>query len=274
MFIMKLNESTIPYNAPEEQLFKTNLIILYDHGQQNDVFIIKNPSKDEIDKIISVKTGCYTDDNSNPLDYDLEKYGFFVNTENLVEINYDDEELALQDYFYSFKDFFIECYKCLTFDFSEPGNKLHYDVCSDKSPYEAHQHALKDFLNNKESAMWQYYVFNERWEDPNSKQGQEKLQKIRTSLKSFETFVKTMRDLYLNSVCDCDSGWSSNFVDLKEEKKLLGSKTTNFHFIETLDEYYVQMADIIENEKKEYREKHPEKFKETDECANNDIKII
>lgn len=267
---MKLNESIIPYNAPDEQLFKTNLVILYDHGQQDDVFIIKNPSKEELNKILEVKTGCYTDKNSHVRDYDLEKYGFFVNTDNLVEINYDDEELALQDYFYSFKDFFIECYKRLTFDQSDPGNCLGYNTCSDRSSYEAHQHALKDFLKNENSAMWQYYIFDERWEDPNNESGQKKLQKIKDSLKDFKTFVSTMRDLYVNSVCDCDSGWSSNFVDLKEEKKLLGSHKTNFHFIETLDEYYDQMTDIIENQKKEYKEKHPEEIEE----SINDIKMI
>lgn len=104
--------------------------------------------------------------------------------------------------------------------------------------------------------MWHYYIFDERWENPNDKQGQEKLQKIKASLKSFKAFVKTTRDLYLNSVCAGDSDWSSNFVDLKEEKKLLGSRNTNFHFIESLDKYYVQMAEIIENEKKEFKEKY------------------
>lgn len=257
---MKLDESLIPYNAPEEQLLKTNLIVLYDHGQQNDVFIIKNPSKEEINKIISTKTGCYTDDNSNARDYDLEKYGFFVNTDNLIEINYDDEELSLQDYFYSLKDFFIKCYNCLTFD--QENCCLAYDTVMDKTPFEAHQHALRDFLNNKDSEMHHFYIF-EKWEDVNNESGKEKMQKINDSLKDFKTFVQTMRDLYTNTVCDCDSGWSSSFIDLKEEKKLLGSKSTNFHFIETLDEYYVQMTDIIENEKKEYREKHPEEFEET-----------
>lgn len=267
---MNLNESRIPYNAAEEQLFKTNLVILYDHGQQDDVFIIKNPSREELDKILSVKTGCYTNENSNPLDYDLEKHEFFVNTDNLVEIDYDDEELELQEYFYSLKDFFVECYKCLTFDFSDPGYRLGYDVCSDRSAYEAHQHALKSFLNNKESAIGYFYIFDEKWENPNNESGQEKLQKIKNSLKDFKTFVQTMRDLYQNSVCDCDSGWSTNFVDLKEEKKLLGSNKTNFHFIETLDEYYVQMSAIIENKKREYKEKHQTEVTE----SIKDIKMI
>ena len=243
---MKLDESLIPYNAPEEQLLKTNLIVLYDHEQQDDVFIIKNPEKEEIIKISNIKY----DDHKNPLNYDLAKYFYFINTDNLIEFDYDDEKTSLCEYFYSLKDFFIECYKLLTEKYE---NKDGYS--------DGNEIAFDNFIQNDRCPMhWFYNISNEK-----GKYLDEKLVKINNSLKDFKTFIQTIKPLYIDSFCDCDSGWSYNLINLSEEKCILGSKRTTFHFIETLDEYYDQMPSI----KRAKQEQMEKEYKEWEEKSKN-----
>lgn len=236
---MIINESLIPWDASEQQVCKTNLIILYDHMEQDNVFIIKNPSKEDIIKIYQIGF----DDHKNPLNYDLEKYFYFVNTNNLVEIDYNDESLNLVEYFYSLKDFFLKCYELLTENYE-----------GEKGYSNGNENALHNFINNEYSPLYWFYKIS----DEKGKYLNEKLIKIKNSLKDFKTFVQTIKPLYANSVCDCDSGRSYNFIDLEEEKMVLGSSKTTFHFIETLDEYYVQMQPIKDNLEKRREQEHKE----------------
>ena len=149
----------------KEELLKCNLVILYDHEEQHDVFILKDPAKEEIlriSKIIPCK-GFYKDTDPErekeaiEYDYGLETHYCFVNLENIIEVDYDDEDMSVAEYFQSLKNLFIECYKILTCDATDPGFHLHYDVVKpdDTPEYELRSLALEKVLDNDESPIQQ-----------------------------------------------------------------------------------------------------------------------
>lgn len=254
----------------KEELLKCNLVILYDHEEQHDVFILKDPAKEEIlriSKIIPCK-GFYKDTDPErekeaiEYDYGLETHYCFVNLENIIEVDYDDEDMSVSEYFQSLKNLFIECYKILTCDATDPGFHLHYDVVkpNDTPEYELRSLALEKVLDNDESPIQYFYTIDE-WEKKNSDDVEKKLKEMKATLVDFKTFVQHIRDLYVNSVCDCDSGWSSSFVDLKNEKVLLGSKKTKFHFIKSYDEYKQMLPGLKKQRDEESKREHEEWIK-------------
>lgn len=264
-----INES-FTTNGSEEELLKCNLAILYDHGEQHDVFIIKNPSKEEIlriSRIIPCK-GFYKDTNpekeklATEYDYDLEWHIAFVNLENIIEIDYDDEEMSISEYFQSLKNLFIECYNILTGDANDPAFHLQYDVIKpdDTPDYELKGLALERVIDNDRSPIQYFYTIDD-WVKKDPESVEKKLKEMKATLVDFKTFVQHIRDMYINSVCDCDSGWSSSFIDLKTEKVLLGSKKTKFHFIKSYDEYKQLLPGLKKQRDEESKREHEEWIK-------------
>lgn len=232
-----VNEGLIPWNATKEQFHKANLIVLYDHIQCNDVFLIKNPSKEEIEKIAKSR-----------LEY-LNKVFYFVNLDNLIELDYDDEDQGLQEYFYSFNDFLKEVYERASRkleNYKQVKGKLGWTEVVDSVTTdfcERHEKAIKNFLDNEDSLIRRYYTV-----DNNLKDADYNYEEIKKSLKSFESFKEKIKEIYKNSECNGDSFWSSNFIDLSKEKKILGSNKTKIHFIKTFDEYIKEMKKLYEKE--------------------------
>lgn len=139
------------------------------------------------------------------MNYDLNKSYYFVNIDNLIEIDYDDEQITLCEYFYTLKDFFLECYDRLTYDYHYNGKKEYS---------EDNEIALDNFIQNNSCPMHWFYKISGK----NKSYLIDQLPKIKNSLKDFKTFIQTMKSLYIDSFCDCDSGWSYNLIDLTKEK--------------------------------------------------------
>lgn len=85
----------------EEECLRANLVCLYDHEEQNNFFIIKNPSVEDIKEIGTFHDRYYwhkkdTDDKKDRLIADMIQWGFYnIKLDGLTSIEYDDENINL-----------------------------------------------------------------------------------------------------------------------------------------------------------------------------------
>lgn len=263
-----LNETEIPPTKNQEIFERANLILLYDHEQQRDIFFIKNPSKKEMLKIDALKG--YKDE--GPCTYAIQKHFYFVNLDNLIEVNYDDESASLNDYFYSLSDFLKECYRRLSFDSDDPGCSLSYHACSCDTDLEAHTKAITDLIHNEKSPIIRFFTID-KWDAKDNERREKRIKEIKEATKDYKTFLEKVKSLYHDSFCDCDSSRASMFIDLKKEKKILGPSkehgSHNIHFVNSFDEYVKEMSKLLKVTRKE----HEKRMKELEKKWKNKREI-
>ena len=273
-----LSEMEIPWDADKENKEKANLILLYDHEQQKDIFFIKNPSKELIDKIALMS------DKEEP-SYDmLQKYFYHVNTDNIIEMAYDDESVYLEEHFCSVKEFFKHIYEILTEEvwIDNEDSFWHKGMDNYTKDYcDGRAEMLRKYLNNDKSPIEYFFTF-EKWEMKDEGRKVEKLKKMKSALKSFDAFVKQVKSLYHESYCDCDSSRAEMIIDLKKEKMILGpngsklkGSETRVHFINSYEEYAKEMAKLLKayrKKRKEYSKKWEKENKGTIERIKKELK--
>jgi len=85
----------------EEECLRANVVCLYDHEEQNNFFIIKNPSIEDIKKIRAFCNRYYwhkkeTDDKKDRLVANMIQWEFYnIKLDGLTSIEYDDENINL-----------------------------------------------------------------------------------------------------------------------------------------------------------------------------------
>ena len=85
----------------EEECLRANLVCLYDHEEQDNFFIIKNPSVEDIKEIGTFHDRYYwhkkdTDDKKDRLIADMIQWSFYnIKLDGLTSIEYDDENINL-----------------------------------------------------------------------------------------------------------------------------------------------------------------------------------
>ena len=248
----------------DEECLRANLVCLYDHSEQNNFFIIKNPSVEDIEKIGTFHDRYYwhkkdTDDKKDRLVAEMIQWAFYnVKLDGLTSIEYDDENINLCSFdLKNDEDLYKFVYK-LYLDKDQWANS---SKLLDRLKYVLNM--IDQIILNKRDhygfglgtrLSFIEYFFKEYKEnlEKYNKGDRDYLKRIKEKeqiLSSYDSFKSYMKEQVKKSVCAGDSSSAILLLNLKTEQIFDQAPKTKIHFIKTFQEYIDEMYKLLIKDK-------------------------
>lgn len=258
----------------DEDCLRANLVCLYDHCDQQNFYIIKNPSIEDIKEIGTYYNNYHQHKNINSKDAlvaeFLECHYYNIKLGGLTCIEYDDENVNLCSFNVKNDN---ELYKLAYNAYAKDDAPLKSDTSwnrdySEKARIDYVLNILRQYiLNNRD-----YYEFGigmrvsfieyffkdykqllDRYNNGDKENNQDQLKGIKEKekiLSSYNSFEFYMRNEVEKSFCGGDSSSAILLLNLKTEQIFDQASSTKIHFIKTFQEYKDEMYEILTKEHK------------------------
>ena len=249
----------------EEECLRANLVCLYDHSEQNNFFIIKNPSVEDIKEIGTFHDRYYwhkkdTDDKKYRLIAEMIQWAFYnIKLDGLTSIEYDDENINLCSFDLKNDE---ELYKFVYKMYLDKDQWANSSKLLDRLKYVLNMIDQK-ILNKRDHygfglgtrLSFIEYFFKEYKEnlEKYNKGDKDYLKRIKEKeqiLSSYDSFKSYMKDQVKKSVCAGDSSRAILLLNLKTEQIFDKAPKTTIHFIKTFQEYKDEMYKILTEDHK------------------------
>lgn len=248
----------------DEECLRANLVCLYDHCEQDNFFIIKNPSVEDIEKIGTFHDRYYwhkkdTDDKKDHLVANMIQWGFYnIKLDGLTSIEYDDENINLCSFDLKNDE---ELYKFVYKIYLDKDQWADSSKLLDRLKYVLNM--IDQIILNKRDhygfglgtrlSFIEYFFkdYKENLEKYN-KGNRDYLKRIKEKeqiLSSFESFKSYMKDQVKKSVCAGDSSRAILLLNLKTEQIFDKAPKTKIHFIKTFQEYKDEMYKLLSKDR-------------------------
>lgn len=259
-----LNESNgLVYN---EECLRANIVCLYDHIEQKNFFIIKNPSVEDIKKIGTFHNRYYwhkkdTDDKKDRLVADMMEWAFYnIKLDGLTSIEYDDENINLCSFDLKNDE---ELYKFVYKLYLDKDHWASSSKLLDRLKYVLNM-IDQNILNKRDHygfglgtrlSFIEYFFkeYKENLEQYNTKDDKDYYLKCikekEQMLSSYDSFKSYMKDQVKKSICAGDSDQAILLLNLKTEQIFDKAPKTKIHFIKTFQEYKDEMYKLLTKDK-------------------------
>lgn len=258
----------------DEECLRANLVCLYDHCDQQNFYILKNPTVEDIKEIGEYHNRYYyKEKNPNPKDRIVAEFlewaYYNIKLDGLTCIEYDDENVNLCSFdFNDDKELYKFVYKAYSKDeaplksdasgrrdFSEEAridyvlNIISQNILNQRDHYGFGIGIRLSFI---EYFFKDYKEILDRYNNGDKEGDPDWLKRIKEKekiLSSYQSFVSYMKSQVKNSFCNCDSGSATILLNLKTEQIFEQGKA-KIHFIKSFKQYKDEMYKILTKEHK------------------------